>query len=179
MNFRKHIDELLGRRWKSKAKSCQQSAAVCCRLAAHGELEILLVTSRDTCRWILPKGNIEQKETAYQAAQREAFEEAGIEGKVHKKPIGFYSYLKDGDRQLLVSVHLLRVTKNAAEFKEVGQRHQAWFRPAVAATLVDEPELRELLSSLTAMEALASQDKTLSRELALKQRALATVSSGI
>ncbi|MCM2458859.1 NUDIX hydrolase [Rhizobium sp. CG4] len=178
MNFRRHIEELLGGRWKSKAKSCQQAAAVCCRLAAHGELELLLVTSRDTCRWILPKGNTEHKEAAYRAAQREAFEEAGIEGKVCKKPIGFYSYLKDGERELCVSVHLLRVTKNAAHFQEEGQRHLAWFRPSVGATLVDEPELGELLASLTALEVRTSQDKSLSKKLALKLPVLATASSG-
>lgn len=179
MNFRRHIDQLLGHRWKSKAKNCQQAVAVCCRLTARGELELLLVTSRDTCRWILPKGIIEHDETAYRAAQREAFEEAGIEGKVRKKPVGFYSYLKDGERELLVSVHLLRVTRIAAHFKEEGQRRNVWFRPSEAATLVDEPELRELLASLTALEVLTSQDKSLSKKLALKLPVLATASSGV
>jgi 8-oxo-dGTP pyrophosphatase MutT (NUDIX family) len=69
------------------------------------------VTSRNTGRWILPKGNIERKEAPYLAAQREAFEESGVQGKVRKRPIGFYSYLKDGDRELQVSVHLLRVIR--------------------------------------------------------------------
>lgn len=174
MNFRRQIDQLLGHRWKAHSRPCQQAAAVCCRLSPHGELELLLVTSRDTGRWILPKGHIERKEAPYLAAQREAFEEAGVQGKVRKRPIGFYSYLKDGERELQVSVHLLRVTKDSAKFKETGQRQKAWFRPSVAASLVDEPQLRQLLSSLNALELLASQDKSLSRKLSMKAPSLAS-----
>jgi len=139
------------------------------------------VTSRDTGRWILPKGNIERKEALYRAAQREALEEAGVQGKVRKRPIGFYSYNKDGERELEVSVHLLRVTKEVVQFKEAGQRHKGWFRPSMAASLVDEPELRELLSSLNALELLASRDKSLSKKLSVKYPSViaAPVTSGL
>ncbi|WP_368077692.1 NUDIX hydrolase [Agrobacterium sp. Azo12] len=181
MNFRRHTDRLLGHSLKAHGRPCQQAAAVCCRLSPQGELELLLVTSRDTGRWILPKGNIERKEAPYVAAQREAFEESGVQGKVRKRPIGFYSYLKDGDRELQVSVHLLRVTKDSAKFKETRQRQKAWFRPSVAAPLVDEPQLRQLLSSLNALELLASQDKRLSKKLSVKYPSViaAPVASGL
>lgn len=42
-----------------------------------GRVEVMLLTSRNTRRWIIPKGNIEKGETALKAAAAEAFEEAG------------------------------------------------------------------------------------------------------
>lgn len=89
-----------------------------------------------------------------QVAAREAFEEAGIKGKVSKKPIGRYSYLKrlDDGRSVpcLVDVFALEVESIAETFKERGQRQLAWIRLAEAGRLLEEPELRGLFTKLDA-----------------------------
>jgi 8-oxo-dGTP pyrophosphatase MutT (NUDIX family) len=60
-----------------------------------GAIQVLLITSRDTGRWIIPKGNISSGSTPAEAAEREAFEEAGIKGTlVGSSPLGFYTYFK-------------------------------------------------------------------------------------
>jgi 8-oxo-dGTP pyrophosphatase MutT (NUDIX family) len=70
--------------------------------SVQSKLEVLLITSKDTGRWIIPKGNIARRETSYKAAQREAFEESGISGKIRKTAIGHYRYLKNGETSLVL-----------------------------------------------------------------------------
>ncbi|EKJ94783.1 hypothetical protein C241_15838 [Bradyrhizobium lupini HPC(L)] len=74
-----------------------------------------------------------------------------------KKPIGFYSYNKDGERELVVSVHLLRVKGEYDLYPEIGQRKRSWVRPLDAARLVNEPALSKILISLSKLEKLALQ----------------------
>ncbi|MCA1867936.1 NUDIX hydrolase [Agrobacterium genomosp. 3] len=144
----------------------EQAAALCCRISDEGVIEILLISSRDTGRWVLPKGFVEKKESTFKAAQREALEEAGIIGKVRKKPIGHYSYFKDGQRPLNVAVHLLKFERQTEDFRERTQRRQTWVAPLTASGLVDEPELRELLRSIELASPLASQDKSILKRIA-------------
>jgi 8-oxo-dGTP pyrophosphatase MutT (NUDIX family) len=68
----------------------QQSGAICVRDGNHGK-EVLLITSRDTGRWVIPKGTVEKHENSREAAGREAKEEAGVSGKVSPKPLGYYT----------------------------------------------------------------------------------------
>ncbi|NWJ25355.1 NUDIX hydrolase [Rhizobium sp. RM] len=157
MGFRRNVDWMFAN-CRSARKICQQAAAACCHFTPAGELQVLLITSRDTGRWILPKGNIHRSEPAHRAARREATEEAGIRGKVLKKPIGFYSYNKDGEREFMVSVHLLRVKGEYDLYPEIGQRKRSWVRPLDAARLVNEPELSEILILLSQLEKLALQN---------------------
>jgi len=128
----------------------QQYAALCFRAAAQGEgIEILVVTSRDSGRWIIPKGWPMKDRKPHEAAAIEAFQEAGIRGKVRKKPVGSYTYLKlmdDGDVvPCIVDVFQIEATELADKFKEKGERRLAWVSPDEAARRVREIELKSLL----------------------------------
>jgi 8-oxo-dGTP pyrophosphatase MutT (NUDIX family) len=128
-----------------------QFAALPWRSSADGEVEVLLITSRETRRWVIPKGwPIKGVKSAKSAAQ-EAFEEAGLQGKVSKRPIGSYAYdkrLKSGRLQhVRVAVFGLQVEGEADAYPELGQREKLWLPIAEAARLVDEPELMVLMAT--------------------------------
>jgi len=128
-----------------------QFAALPWRKTADGRVEVLLITSRETHRWVIPKGwPIKGKSSAKSAAQ-EAFEEAGVTGKIRKKPFGAYGYdkrLKNGRLQhVRVGVFALAVENEADAYLELGQREKLWLPPAEAARRVDEPELMVLLAT--------------------------------
>ncbi|AXT26773.1 NUDIX domain-containing protein [Ruegeria sp. AD91A] len=129
-----------------------QFAALCTRIH-DGMDEVLLITSRDTRRWIIPKGWPIDGLSGAETALQEAWEEAGVRGDtVHNDPIGRYTYdkiLKDGSAQpVLASVYRVSVRALAEEFPEADQRERRWFSPADAATQVQEPELQALLRNL-------------------------------
>lgn len=131
----------------------RQVAALPWRTAGGG-IEVLLVTSRETRRWVVPKGWPMRGRSAPQAAAREAFEEAGVEGNVSTKVLGQFSYdkrLRDG-QSLHVTVELfaLRVKLQHADWPEKGQRVARWFHPGEAARLVGEPELASLIAAFAA-----------------------------
>lgn len=125
-----------------------QVAALPVRRRKGGSLEVLLITSRDTGRWIVPKGwrmaNVEEP----MAASVEAFEEAGVAGKIQAKPIGQYSYLKDRREPTDVSVYLLRVATEKKRWPEAGQRRRKWFSIAKAAELASDKGLRKIIRRL-------------------------------
>lgn len=128
-----------------------QFAALPWRRTTDGEVEVLLITSRETRRWVIPKGwPINGMKSAKSAAQ-EAFEEAGVRGKVRKAPVGAYAYdkrLKNGRLQhVRVAVFALQVESEAEAYPELGQREKRWLPVAEAATLVDEPELMVVLAT--------------------------------
>ncbi|MBB4064270.1 NUDIX hydrolase [Gellertiella hungarica] len=128
----------------------QQYAALCYRQdPADRHVEVLLVTSRDTGRWIIPKGWPMADKPGHGVAAQEAFEEAGVTGQVEKRPIGYYLYdkvLKDdfavGCR---VQVHALAVDKLLDDYPEKDQRKHRWFPYKSAAEQVREPTLRSLI----------------------------------
>ncbi len=129
----------------------KQVAAVPIRWNARGKVEVMLVTSRETRRWVVPKGWRIAKTANCLAAANEAWEEAGVRGLVHGKKIGSYTYEKQLKKDALdvkVSVYLLAVTEIADAWPEQRERKRAWFTPAKAAAAVAEPELKELLLSL-------------------------------
>ncbi len=123
----------------------------------EGELRILLVTSRETHRWVLPKGWKEKRLAPHALAAKEAFEEAGIVGEVGRRPIGRYDYLKRGPRDRVipcsVRVFPLRVERLLDDWPERRQRQRRWFSPAEAATAVEEDGLVALLLGLAAPDA--------------------------
>jgi len=127
-----------------------QHAALCFRIDAKGAPEILLITSRDTGRWVIPKGWPVPGRDAAGSALQEAWEEAGVKGKVHDTCLGLYSYGKvlDGKTVLptVVTVYPVAVDRLAKTYPEVGARRRKWFSPAKAATKVDEPELADLIA---------------------------------
>lgn len=115
----------------------------------NGKVQILLVTSRETGRWLIPKGWPEQGLSALDCAAREAWEEAGIEGRMSETCLGIYSYLKtldDRDRlPVVVAVFPVKVRRLADKFPEHKDRKRKWFSRKKAAAQVVEPELRRIL----------------------------------
>lgn len=115
----------------------------------RGQVLILLVTSRHTGRWVLPKGNLVIGIAPHRAAAREAEEEAGVRGTIARKPLGRFPYRKwrsaERFEMAKVDVFALKVGKQLDRWKEQGQRERRWFPRDEAAELVDEPELRALL----------------------------------
>ena len=129
-----------------------QVGALCYR--GQGDARrVLLVTSRDTGRWIIPKGWPIDGLNGPETALREAWEEAGVRAtEVQKDPVGDYSYDKrvdDGTAlPVITSVYRIEVTGLADVFPESDQRKRCWVSPKVAAERVQEPELRDLLLQL-------------------------------
>lgn len=131
----------------------EQLAALCYRMRPlSNEIEVLLVTSRDSGRWIIPKGWPMKGKKPHQAAAIEAWEEAGVKGKVDKKPFGHFTYLKDLDdgKRLpcIVHVHVLEVSSVDEKFRETGQRRREWMTCSEASRRVREPELKGLFLNL-------------------------------
>jgi 8-oxo-dGTP pyrophosphatase MutT (NUDIX family) len=129
----------------------RQGGAICYRDAPDGQREIMLITSRDSGRWVIPKGNIGKQENARRAAAREAKEEAGLEGKVGKKPVGFYTYLKnENSSPCLVEVYALAVTHASKRFDEQDVRTLEWVSVNEAVRRVEERELKGLIARVAA-----------------------------
>ncbi len=130
-----------------------QYAALPYRWLPNGAgLEVLLVTSRETRRWVIPKGWPMRGRKGCQTAAREAFEEAGLDGEVARQSIGAYTYgkkLKDGTVVTCsVRVYPFAVASQRARWPEMGEREARWFTPEMAAQAVDEPELAALIRRL-------------------------------
>jgi 8-oxo-dGTP pyrophosphatase MutT (NUDIX family) len=127
-----------------------QFAALCYRIK-RSRPEVLLVSSRGTGRWILPKGWPMPGLTPAATAAQEAWEEAGVVGTPIERCIGIYSFSKemeDGpDLPCLALLYPVRVKNLAKDFPEAGQRRRKWLDPRKAATRVIEPELARLLRS--------------------------------
>lgn len=129
-----------------------QVAALCYK-EADGQREVLLVTSRDTGRWIIPKGWPITGKDAPEAALQEAWEEAGVrKGKVTGAALGHYDYDKELKSGLPVAVETLvfpvEVKEMSDSFPERGERKRKWVSALEAANMVREPQLREMLRNL-------------------------------
>ncbi|GAB2187194.1 NUDIX hydrolase [Roseibium sp. LAB1] len=125
-----------------------QIAALCVR-EGKAEPEILLVSTRDTGRFILPKGWPEKDKPAFETALIEAYEEAGIVGKADPRAIGSFRSFKglaDGLKiRTKVVVFKIRFEKQLKEFPELGQRKRVWLPLSKAIEAADEPALRRFL----------------------------------
>ena len=128
-----------------------QYAALPWRTAEPNELEILIVSSRDTRRWIIPKGWPMKGRKPHIAAAVEALEEAGLLGRIEKERLGSYHYFKrleNGARLLCrVDVFPMKVLRQRKTWREQNQRMTQWVPLARAAQLVEEPELSRLISA--------------------------------
>jgi 8-oxo-dGTP pyrophosphatase MutT (NUDIX family) len=135
------------------SEAATQHAALCYRPTTTGQCEILLITSRDTGRWVLPKGWPKKNEPGGETAMREAYEEAGVKGKLMKGCVGVFDYdkvLSPGSAiPCCVAVHAIKTTHMDDDFPEKDERTRAWFTPREAAKAVAEPELQRLLESFT------------------------------
>ncbi len=144
-------DQLLewARRMLGGTPARVQAAALPWRMTGRGP-EFLLVTSRQTGRWILPKGWPEGDEMLAAAAEREAFEEAGIRGRVSPVSIGSYYYSKASssglEKRLEVQVFALEVDEAEDKWPEKAERERRWLSADDAAKRIVEPALAELLT---------------------------------
>jgi 8-oxo-dGTP pyrophosphatase MutT (NUDIX family) len=117
----------------------------------NGETSVLLITSRETRRWIIPKGWPMKGRTNAEAAAQEALEEAGVAGRVQKTPFGKYLYWKRGETNFElceVVVYIFDVRRQLPTWREKSQREARWFSVEDAADLVEEPGLAALIASL-------------------------------
>lgn len=119
----------------------------------EGEVRFLLITSRGSGRWLIPKGNIDRGLTPAQAAAKEAYEEAGIRGTITTDtPLGFFTSFKTvksgEERFVTVEVYALLVDKQLKRWPESGQREACWMSANDAAKSVREPGLTRLLLRL-------------------------------
>lgn len=134
-------------------KSSDQIAALPVRWSDSGALKVLLITSRETKRWVMPKGWPMKGRKPWKAAEIEALEEAGIVGRISTDRIGTYEYdkvLDDGSViPCSVALYPMLVEKTLKNWKERDQRKRRWFSASAAAKLVDEPELRDLLRKVS------------------------------
>jgi 8-oxo-dGTP pyrophosphatase MutT (NUDIX family) len=127
-----------------------QFAALPYQVDRRGSVKILLVTSRETARWIIPKGWPMKGKMPHEAAAIEAFEEAGVVGEPKTRAIGSYQYWK---REALVSklcrvdVYPLPIDRLEESWLEEAQRERQFFAVEVAASLVEEPSLKELINA--------------------------------
>ncbi len=130
-----------------------QVAALPWRIGEAG-IEIMLITSRDTGRWVLPKGWPEAREPLSEAAAREAQEEAGVAGTISHIEAGRYFYAKalasGQEVPCEVLVYSLQVSQMADRWKERHERERRWFAGGEAARAVAEPDLGEIIASFSA-----------------------------
>ncbi|WP_172328380.1 NUDIX hydrolase [Mangrovicoccus sp. HB161399] len=132
----------------------RQIAALPLAFGKAGGIKVLLVTSRDTGRWVVPKGWPMDGKKPWAAAKIEALEEAGAIGSIRDEPLGSYGYVKllgDGTgMSCRVDVYPMLVSKLKKRWKERGQRKRRWVSAGKAAEMVHEPELQEIFRLLAA-----------------------------
>ncbi len=129
----------------------EQSAALIVRGG-----RVCLVTASSGRRWILPKGTREPGQSLADCAVMEAWEEAGIRGRVVRRPIARYTANKCG-RTCLVSVFRLLVDDVADDWPERGCRRRRWLSFAQAVEEIDVPEVRRLLADMQSQRSGASR----------------------
>lgn len=130
----------------------EQIAALPIRFEKDGTIRVLMVTSRGTGRWVMPKGWTMDGKKPWRAAEIEALEEAGAVGEIGTEPLGDYGYLKKLDEGTSIPVQVrlypMIVERLKKRWKERHERQRRWFTLKGAAKRVNEPELRALLLSL-------------------------------
>lgn len=126
----------------------RQVGALAWRVAGGG-IEVLVITSRETGRWVIPKGGLIEGLDEAGSAALEAEEEAGVRGRIGGAPVGEYGYLKrlkgHRVRPCVVAVYPLAVEEELSDWPERDQRRREWVSPAEAAERVGEPELKAIL----------------------------------
>lgn len=124
-----------------------QVAALCYRYK-NDKLQVCIVTTRNTGRWIIPRGWPTHKHTPADGAALEAYEEAGVRGTAYPDSIGAYSYdkpLAGGVAPVMVVVYAIAVSKTARDWPEKGQRKRKWLSPKKAAQKLADPGLQQIV----------------------------------
>ncbi|MFN3945110.1 MAG: NUDIX hydrolase [Allosphingosinicella sp.] len=129
-----------------------QVGALPWRRSGEGGLEVLLVTSRGTGQWILPKGWPEPGRGPAETAAREAYEEAGVSGRIDPREMGRFLHLKSRiarpSLRCMIAVHPLAVERELADWPERAERRRRWFPAEEAAGAVRSAELAALIRRL-------------------------------
>lgn len=137
---------------KQERQHLTQVAAIPVRRLGDGTWQVMLVTSRESQRWVVPKGWPWVNLPDHEAAAEEAWEEAGIRGVVHDTPLGTFAYEKRRADKVLVPVtvvaYLLVVQEEENDWPERHERRRAWFSPDDAAAAVAESDLKSILRGL-------------------------------
>ena len=137
----------------SGGRTIAQYGTIPIRRGEAGTTEVLLITSRDTRRWVVPRGNPMHGRSPADTAAMEAFEEAGVRGAISPSPLGRYRYMKrrrDGSFVAAeVELFALTVEQEAEAWPERHQRERRWFAPEEAAAAVAEPDLAALIRSVS------------------------------
>lgn len=153
----------------------RQIAALPYRTSGAAGVSVLLVTSRETKRWVVPKGNQASSDLPHLAAAIEAEEEAGVRGAVCPIPLGSYRYRKrrktGASLMVDVDVYPLAVTQELPTWKEAGERTRRWFSLRHAADMVEERDLADLIRSFNVAEfAKATKRQTILDVVAAKSK---------
>lgn len=134
---------------KNKSHNPTQFGALPWRISERGTREVMLLTSRETRRWVIPKGWPMKKRKPAEVASQEAYEEAGLIGQiVGKWPVGNFHYSKRlSKREVLCRVHvfLFRVERQLDDWPEKSQRETRWFDAEEAVEMVDEGGLADII----------------------------------
>lgn len=132
----------------SKSDVRTQFAALCFR-EKKDRVQVLLITSRGSGRWIIPRGWPMDNKTPSQAALIEAWEEAGVKGKGYDQSLGLYAYTREvgeaGPTPCVAMVYPVKVKSLEKTYPEKGQRKRKWLSRKKAAARVDEPELARII----------------------------------
>lgn len=149
-----HLQRLPGQ------SACRLQVAALPWRRVDGRVEVMLITSRDTGRWVLPKGWPEENESLSEAAAREAHEEAGLRGVIAVREAGRYFYakgLRSGEAvPCEVRVFPLAVKQVAGKWKECRQRTRRWMSGEEAAAAVREQDLGALIAAFCAAQTRAA-----------------------
>jgi 8-oxo-dGTP pyrophosphatase MutT (NUDIX family) len=134
---------------KHKFDGTLQFAALPWRIGDGGTRQIMLLTSRETHRWVIPKGWPMKGRKPAEVASQEAYEEAGLIGQVvGKRPLGNFHYEKRLAKRAIiceVRVFLFRVERQLDNWPEKGERESKWVDAKEAAALVEEGGLAEII----------------------------------
>jgi 8-oxo-dGTP pyrophosphatase MutT (NUDIX family) len=137
---------------KKAAAKRVQYAALPYRRSGDARTQVMLVTSRESGRWVIPKGWPQKRRSPPASAAREAREEAGVVGVVGKDSIGSYSYKKRLKSGAVVACEVrvfpLKVKRQQKSWRERGEREFQWFSRAKAAKAVQERALGDIIRNL-------------------------------
>ncbi|WP_197028237.1 NUDIX hydrolase [Bosea sp. 117] len=164
----------LKKKKRNSGQTLRQVAALPFRDAAEGGIEFLVLSSRETRRFIVPKGWPIKGRKDWKAAQIEARQEAGVVGEIGRKRIGEYRYWKRLDTHftlIKVSVYPLKVTRQLDDWPERHERDQRWLSPQDAALLIDESDLADLMLDFARTDAVGKPGKSAKGEDAAPREA--------
>jgi ADP-ribose pyrophosphatase YjhB (NUDIX family) len=133
-------------------------------------IAIMFVTSQRRGRWILPKGNLNPGESPKKGAKREAFEEAGVKGRLLKNlPMTMVITKSDGGgiADIAVTYYPMLVTRQVDDWPEKDKRERHWALLEHASRVTDRQDFQQVIKAFTALKPLILE--TAKRKKAVRQ----------